>query len=296
MSRLDLASAGRRRILALARWVGVFTILCVVLMISARVMGQTTPGTGGVGGVPAPAEHKSLMSLFMESFDLFTVLLVAGSLAAWTIIIVCLIEVRPSRINPSEPARILETLIRSEPARWADLRQFVNEDDALICRIVRAAVNAPASDKNAMRESAELAASEENARWFRKLEPLNVIGNLGPLLGLAGTVWGMIIAFAALSEAGGNANPVVLSAGISKALFHTLLGLMLAVPCLCMFGFYRQMVDKHCTRVMVMAAELVELLPADARVRLGAPAGAGGNSAPRAPMPPPQPRPITAPR
>lgn len=235
------------------------------------------------------------MSLFLGSWDLFTVLLIGGSLAAWTIIIICLIEVRKSKIAPDEPTRIIDQLCRAEPARWNDLRQFINEDEALICKIVRAAVNTPTSDKNAMREAAELAASEESAKWFRRLEPLNVIGNMGPLLGLAGTVWGMIIAFAALGASGGQANPAVLSLGISKALFHTLLGLMLAVPCLLVFGFFRQIVDKHCTRVMVQASDLVELLPTDARVRLGG-APAGGNGTPRAPMPQPMPRPVAAPR
>jgi len=308
----------RRRLYALARWAAAATTLVLVLMVSARVLGQpagspsspppsspapsagsgTTPATtGGTTSTTNTGNKKSLMTLFLESWDMFTVLLVGGSLTAWTIIIVCVIEVRKARIAPQEPARIIDTLARSEPPRWNDLRQFVNEDDALVCRIVRAAVNTPTSDKNAMREAAELAASEEVARWFRKLEPLNVIGNMGPLLGLAGTVWGMIIAFAALGESGGQANPATLSLGISKALFHTLLGLMLAVPCLLVFGFFRQIVDKHCTRVMVQAADLVELLPADARVRLGVAqgaGGAGGNGPARQAQP--QPRPVTVQR
>ena len=305
MSMSLTSSIARRRIFVLARWATMFTIACVLLMVSARVLGQSTPGStttppaattpAAPSTSPTASGQTSLMSLFLGSWDLFTVLLIGGSLAAWTIIIICLIEVRKSKIAPEEPTRIIDQLCRAEPARWNDLRQFVNEDEALICKIVRAAMNSPTSDKNAMREAAELAASEESAKWFRRLEPLNVIGNMGPLLGLAGTVWGMIIAFAALGASGGQANPAVLSLGISKALFHTLLGLMLAVPCLLVFGFFRQIVDKHCTRVMVQASELVELLPSDARVRLdGAPAG--GNGTPRAPMPQPMPRPVAAPR
>ncbi len=295
-SRPDSAVFMPRRVLSVLRWGAMAALACVVLFVSARVMAQT----GGTPAAPAPAAapetQKSLMSLFWESRDLFTVLLVVGSLAAWTIIIVSIIEIRKSRIAPEEPSRIIDQLCRGDrPERWAELRQFVNEDDALVCRIVRAAVNTPTSDRNAMREAAELAASEESAKWFRKIEPLNVIGNMGPLLGLAGTVWGMIIAFAALSAAGGQANPASLSLGISKALFHTLLGLMLAVPCLLVFGFFRQIVDKHCTRVMVEAADLVELLPADARVRLGVGPTTGGNGASR-PAAAPQPRPMPAQR
>lgn len=280
----------------------------LLVLLSARAMGQSggtgttptaaptaapaaapaLPSSAPTGGEKSAAEKVTLWSLFSQSFDVFTILLVIGSLAGWTLIIICLIEVRKVNIAPDEPARLIGDLARSQ--RYAELRQYVNEDDALVCKSVAAAVNTPVSDKNAMREAAELAASEESSRWFRKIEPLNVIGNLGPLLGLAGTVWGMIIAFAALGESGGQANPATLSLGISKALFHTLLGLMLAVPCMTVFGFYRSMVDKLCTRAMVQAADLVELLPADARVRLGD-GGQAARSTPTA-----APRPATAPR
>ncbi|HRJ50737.1 MAG TPA: MotA/TolQ/ExbB proton channel family protein, partial [Phycisphaerales bacterium] len=90
---------------------------------------------------------------------------------------------------------------------------------------------------------------------------LNVIGNLGPLVGLAGTVWGMILAFTSLGDSGGQAGPSDLSLGISKALFHTLLGLCLAIPCLFVFGLYRSIVDRICTRGTVLCGRVVEQLP-----------------------------------
>jgi biopolymer transport protein ExbB len=91
-----------------------------------------------------------------------------------------------------------------------------------------------------------------------------VIGNLGPLIGLAGTVWGMILAFTTLGESGGQAGPTDLSLGISKALFHTLLGLCLAIPCLLAYGIYRGIIDRHCTRAMIVAAKTIEACPAGA--------------------------------
>jgi biopolymer transport protein ExbB len=138
----------------------------------------------------------------------------------------------------------------------------VEEDDSLVAAAIRAALGRPAS-RATMREAAEMATSENIATWFRRIEPLNIIGNLAPLVGLAGTVWGMIIAFTSLGMAGGHAGPADLSLGISKALFHTLLGLCLAIPCLVVFGFYRGIIDRHCTRGMVIASELVEKLPAE---------------------------------
>jgi biopolymer transport protein ExbB/TolQ len=87
----------------------------------------------------------------------------------------------------------------------------------------------------------------------------------------------MVIAFSALGQAGGQASPATLSLGISKALFHTLLGLLLAVPALAVFGMYRGIVDRLCNRALVVAGSLIELLPASAAVR-----GADAMSSPAA--------------
>lgn len=277
------------------RWATAAVAIMLVLLAGQAALAQETAAAGrAAAGQADAAPRVKLLDLFKESFDLFTVLLVTGSLAGWTIIIICFIEVRKAIIAPDEPEQIIPGLIKA--GRWADLRQFVSEDDALVSRAVRAALMHPSSDKAGMRDAAELAASEECSRWFRRIEPLNVIGNLGPLLGLAGTVWGMIIAFAALGESGGQANPATLSLGISKALFHTLLGLLLAVPCLTVFGFYRTKVDRLCTGAMVRAGEIVEMLPEDGRVRLGGTAAPGGPTrAPAAPPPPNPPAPMPRP-
>ncbi len=226
---------------------------------------------GAPSSPPAPVPgattlDSSLRRLFLQSFDLFTVLLVSGSIVSVAVIIQCVWEVRASRILPAGTLATIKRLAGF--GRWDELHEFTStEDDTFLSRVVRAAIVSPGEDRVAVREAAEMAASEECARWFRKIEPLNVIGNLGPLLGLAGTVWGMIIAFTALGEGGGQANPGELALGISKALFHTLLGLLLAVPSLLVFGWYRTVVDRHCTRAMVEAATIVEMLPESAAAR-----------------------------
>jgi biopolymer transport protein ExbB len=208
----------------------------------------------------APAvQPLGVWPLFMQSFDLFTVILLAGSITAGALIFRCIIEVRAASILPAARTRAMQEMAKA--SRFGELRGYVDRDSSMLAKILAAAF-AHGASKASMREAAEMAASEQVAAWFRKIEPLNVIGNLGPLVGLAGTVWGMILAFTTLGQAGGQAGPADLSLGISKALFHTLLGLCLAIPCLLVFGFYRSLVDRHCTRAMVIASEIVEKLPA----------------------------------
>lgn len=108
------------------------------------------------------------------------------------------------------------------------------------------------------REAAQLEADSQCARWLRRIEPLATIGNLAPLVGLAGTVWGMILAFTTIGAEGGAAGPAQLSLGISKALFHTLLGLCLAVPALLAYGILRSRVDRLCDQATSRTTPLVE--------------------------------------
>lgn len=216
------------------------------------------------------AARTSLWSLFVQSFDVFTVLLLAGSLVGVAVIFMCVMEVKEANIAPDAlGGRLLDY---AKQGRIEDVRDAVAKDDSFLSRVVRAGLShagsglgassgkLDATEKTMMREAAELAASEESARWFRKIDLLNVIGNLGPLVGLAGTVWGMILAFTSLGDSGGNAGPAQLSLGISKALFHTLLGLCLAIPCLAAYGVYRGMVDRLCTRGIVMASDILEAM------------------------------------
>ncbi|MBX3390831.1 MAG: MotA/TolQ/ExbB proton channel family protein [Phycisphaeraceae bacterium] len=212
--------------------------------------------------VLAASDQGGLWGLFVQSFDFFTVLLLLGSLIAVAIIVRCLIDVRERKILPEASIGRINDLMRA--GREEDLRAFVKHDESFPSRVLRQVIEPGRKrDRLGMRETAEIAASEEVARWFRAIEPLNVVGNLGPLIGLAGTVWGMILAFTSLGATGGQAGPADLSMGISKALFHTLLGLTLAIPCLFVFGFYRSIVDRICTRGMLVSSQLIESLPAD---------------------------------
>lgn len=212
---------------------------------------------------PAPEASHGVWWLFTQSFDPFSVVLLLGSLVAVAWIVRVILDIRASVIAPPATTRILADRARNGDTKA--LRREAEEADTFVARVVVAALDTLPRGDAAVREAAEIEASLQSARWFRRLEVLNVIGNLGPLIGLAGTVWGMIVAFVALGETGGEAGPAALSLGISKALFHTLLGLVLAIPCLAVFGVYRNIVDRICNRAMTDAARIVEDLLATQR-------------------------------
>jgi len=77
----------------------------------------------------------------------------------------------------------------------------------------------------------------------RGLRPLEVIGSLAPLLGLLGTVLGMIRAFQQLEAAGNQVNPAILSGGIWEALLTTAVGLCVAIPVVALLNYLERKVD-----------------------------------------------------
>ena len=100
---------------------------------------------------------------------------------------------------------------------------------AVVARAAAAPRAGPWPPEDAREEVARVARAEL-ARMRAGLRPLEVIGTVAPLLGLLGTVLGMIAAFRALQAAGPGADPAVLAGGIWEALLTTAAGMAVAIP------------------------------------------------------------------
>jgi biopolymer transport protein ExbB len=103
----------------------------------------------------------------------------------------------------------------------------------------------------AVEKAMEDACAQHAGRLYRKIDYLSVIGTLSPMLGLLGTVWGMMLAF---SEFASKANVAVteLAPGISTALVNTLFGLAVAIPAYAAYAYFRNRVDEalaNCSQV-----------------------------------------------
>jgi biopolymer transport protein ExbB len=213
----------------------------------------------GAGGSMAGASMSlaAIPQWVFISFDYFVLsLLGLASVAGVALIIDAMIHTRESKIAPPETTEHLRSLIAGR--QFKDLMDFTSTDQTFISQSLYAAIRRAHLKYPAMREAMENSLSEQTANIFRRLEPMNVIGNIGPLLGLLGTVLGMIMAFTALMEKGGNVNPADLSGGIGTALWHTFLGLFVAIPCLVVYGLYRTKADRIVTKSAVIAEELLE--------------------------------------
>jgi biopolymer transport protein ExbB len=226
-------------------------------------------GAGTPGGQPAAAPITALDKVIkMVDYGLVG-LIISLSIVGLTLIMQGFLRNRESVLMPPATTETIRTMIQNK--QFKELMDFTENDPSFISQSLNPALKR-APSFSSMKEAMETAVGEQTAERFRGIEYLNIIGNLGPLLGLLGTVLGMILAFRAMNAAQGNASPAQLAGGIATALMHTFLGLMLAVPCLAFFGILRTMVDRLTVRGALVAEELLLMIkPAEARQQ---PAGA----------------------
>ena len=118
---------------------------------------------------------------------------------------------------------------------------------------VRAMVADPRIGETALRDTFESAGRVAVHRMERYLNTLGTIASAAPLLGLLGTVIGMIEIFGSQAPTGGN-NPALLAHGISTALYNTAFGLVVAIPSLMFYRYFRGLVDAY-TLDMEQAAD-----------------------------------------
>jgi len=125
-------------------------------------------------------------------------------------------------------------------------------------------------------EAAERELREHIGESTDGIEPLNIIGNVAPMIGLFGTVYGMILAFREIVVAGGSPDPVELAAGIGTALTTTFWGLVVAIPALAGYALLRTRLDGLTAEAARSAEELVGRLRDQTLGAEGAPGASTG--------------------
>ena len=119
---------------------------------------------------------------------------------------------------------------------------------------------APPQSKADLEELAMMQARQEYQRLTRRLSLLNLIAGLAPLVGLLGTVVGMVRAFQTVATAQGPVNPSTLAGGIWEALLTTVAGLVVAIPALLFHHYLDQRVQRFAFQMDHYGMSLIRLL------------------------------------
>ncbi|MCD4824602.1 MAG: MotA/TolQ/ExbB proton channel family protein [Phycisphaerae bacterium] len=166
-----------------------------------------------------------------------------------------IISIRRLNILPDMIRMQLEELFEGKQYREAiDLTE--GQSDFLSYTVHAALTEAP-HGYPAMERAMEEAAEERTTKMLRSIEWLSLMGNIGPMLGLLGTVWGMIGAFFTIANQTGSPNPGELAGDIGIALVTTLLGLGVSIPSLSVYSIMRNRIDAMTSESIMVSQELI---------------------------------------
>lgn len=169
-------------------------------------------------------------------------LLFALSLTAAYLVFEHLMTIRHGELMPEGLGNKVRSLLVS--GRAAEAEAICQSKPSFLSFVLLNGIAEMEGGWSAVEKAMEDAVAEQSARLFRKIEYLSVIGNIAPMVGLLGTVTGMIFAFQRVATTQGAAGAADLAEGIYQALVTTVGGLIVAIPSLGAFAVFRNRVDQ----------------------------------------------------
>ncbi len=169
----------------------------------------------------------------------------------------------PNKIAPKHQLAQVWAWIKNNQVNAERLRELKQSSE--LGKILAAGLSNSRSGRETMKDSIQEAANQVIHSMERYIGTLGTIAAVAPLLGLLGTVLGMIKVFVAI-ELEGTGNAGALAGGISEALITTATGLVVAIPAMIAHRFYVRRIDSLAVVMEQEAVKLVDALHSDRRV------------------------------
>jgi len=226
----------RGTLLLLAVLFGVF--LLAFTPVGGSVAQAQEENKEGVPPPPPPTEKKAewlLTHIIKSAGIVFGPLLLVISILLVALIVLLLMDLRLGVAVP--PVFVEDFTDTINKRRFKEAFEMAKEDESYLARVLATGMGRLQYGIEDAREAAFNMVDSIEANKKQLITYLATIGTLGPLLGLVGTVFGMILSFMELS-AGGTPDPKKLADGISHALVVTLLGIALSVPAIFAHAYF----------------------------------------------------------
>jgi biopolymer transport protein ExbB len=217
----------------------------------------------GVDGVP-PEEANIDALLVDEEMTMFELIMKGGVVGGLIILLSCValglvidyaITIRRAKLAPPEDVALFKGLVENKD--YAQVKEEAEKKPTFLSEVLTAGLEEIHLGYPAMIKAMEDTAEANSARYARRIEHLNVIGNISPMMGLLGTVIGMLRCFNEISQVSGSIDPKLLAAGIFEALVTTCLGLIVAIPTLYFYAIFRNRLDELAGEASVAAEQIL---------------------------------------
>jgi len=238
-------------------------LLCFQILPLALSFCQDEPAADPVG-VP---ENVSALDLYKQGGSFMHILLVC-SIGTIAVAVYCFVQISRKKMAPKELVDRVNGFMaqrdvngaysacQSHPSSYANVMESA---------LLKVNFERDLANKASMSEAAAEALDEEEHRQMVWVNYLNIFATLAPMIGLLGTVWGMIEAFDKLATTSGDAKQ--LAGGIKIAMVTTAGGLIVGIPAMFFYFFFRDKLQGVMTTVQKRASFAIDILSGEIRLQ-----------------------------
>lgn len=206
----------------------------------------------------AEEAQSSMISLILGNagFAGWTTLLL--SMVAFTVVFKMALDLKTEKIMPTDIIDDVESALEEDD--YEEAYSVVQDNHSFLGRVLEGGLSKMNYGYEAVEKGADEAWINEQTGLLQTASYVQLIGQVAPMLGLFGTVFGMMKAFSVLAHSAGAANPKDLASGIMNSLVTTFIGLLVAIPCNMIYLFIRNKVIKGGLEVSLATNEVLSTL------------------------------------
>lgn len=212
--------------------------------------------------LPQTVNQMTLMMMIEQGGVILWVIMALG-FATVVLAIFLLLTVTVKREVPG--VLVERTHKQVHEREFEEAWRMCDERDELLARVFAAGLRMTGHDRFLIQEAMESEGERGATELWQRISYLNNIATIAPLLGLLGTVWGMMQAFSSIAFDTAQVKGMTMAYSVASAMITTAAGLVLAIPAMVIYFLLRGRVIKIIATVESYAAELVEVLSQEQR-------------------------------
>lgn len=235
-----------------------FWILMIGLVAApGRATGQE-PSTASAAATAddGQGDDESFLAWMIRASGLIGLVIAVMSFYLVALVAWMALHYRTSVAAP--PGLVRETRELLDQRRFGDAYNRLEADRALFARVLAAGVRKLPAGIGPARRAMEIANEDATMEMEHRTTYLATVGTLGPMIGLVGTVYGMIKAFRVIATKGAAPQASLLAEGISTALFATLEGIAISIPAIYFYAMFRNRIARMSLEAEKAAEPLLE--------------------------------------
>lgn len=239
-------------------------VFCALLVLfgvwgcwtAPAAMAQDAAAAAPADPTATAAAQQTLLGWMFSSLGVFYSIVFLG--LSFTLVALLVMNILNARRENLVPLALIESFdLCLEEKRYQEAYDLAQGDESMLGQVLAAGLGKISFGYQPAVEAMQETGEEENMKLEHRLSYIALIGTISPMIGLLGTVQGMIASFQVIATSATAPKPSQLAAGISTALFTTLVGLFIAIPAIAAYNILRNRIARLVLEVGILGEDMM---------------------------------------